>query len=73
MKPSNVLLGAPGSGREKDVHLVDFGIAARLAEPRGESRVGTPLFASAAAHEGLPAYASDDIESFLRSEVNNFE
>ena len=64
LKPSNVLLGASGSGREGTLHLVDFGISTRAGEavPAGEI-YGTPLFASVAAHAGRPTTPMDDIES----------
>lgn len=64
LKPSNVLLGAHGSGREATLHLVDFGISTTPGEatPPGESR-GTPLFASASAHAGRPTLPIDDVES----------
>ena len=68
LKPANVVLGAAGSGREADIHLLDFNLATQIIgghAPQGalEERVGTPLFASIAAHEGRPTSAADDIES----------
>ena len=72
LKPSNLLLGPPGSATESELHLVDFGISTRADEPvapsssRGgsEGTRGTPSFASVAAHEGKrPTRAADDLES----------
>ena len=69
LKPSNVLLGAAGSSDAQRLHLVDFGIATRAGEAQPASGsgisepVGTPLFASAAAHAGRPTRAVDDLES----------
>ena len=68
LKPSNVLLGARGSADEasRTLHLVDFGISTRAGEVLEEPNavpLGTPLFASAAAHAGRVTRPVDDIES----------
>ena len=68
-----MLLGANGEPR-----LIDFGLATRaVAAAAGadggspaapadkEARVGTPLYASIAGHEGRPTRAADDVESLV--------
>ena len=73
VKPANFLLGRPGDAREAMVHLIDFGLASTATSessggapppPRTEP-VGTPLFASVAAHDASPTAPVDDLESLV--------
>jgi len=77
VKPANLLLGASsGSLRQaNEIHLIDFGLASRCgaacepshhndAEP--QQPIGTPSFASLAAHQRRrPMRPVDDIESLV--------
>ena len=76
IKPPNVLLGASSSAAADEMHLIDFGLAttANAAAAAGVpsspkaargSRVGSPLFASVAAHDGNPTRPVDDLESLV--------
>ena len=79
LKPPNVLLGAASSAAADEMHLIDFGLAttANAAAAAGapsspkaargsiDARVGSPLFASVAAHDGLPTRPVDDLESLV--------
>ncbi|KAL1507761.1 hypothetical protein AB1Y20_007371 [Prymnesium parvum] len=70
VKPANVCLGPPSSERAAMVHLIDFGLATptnQEAAPAASSPIGTPLFASIAAHQGRPTRAVDDVESLVYS------
>ena len=77
IKPLNILFGVPGSDRQEDAHLLDFGTATcteGLEDPDGclvpvdetttlTAGGGTPLYASLAQLEGRPTRPVDDIES----------
>ena len=79
LKPPNVLLGAASSAAADEMHLIDFGLAttANAAAAAGapsspkaargsiDARVGSPLFASVAAHDGFPTRPVDDLESLV--------
>ena len=65
VKPNNVLLGAPGSGKAEDVHLIDLGLATRADGPSLGGGRGTPLFASVAGHAGEPMRPVHDVESLV--------
>ena len=63
VKPANVLLGAPGGGRERVLHLVDFGIASPLGDATCSASGGASGGASSAAGGdgtplGTPLFAS---------------
>ena len=71
LKPSNVLLG-----EDDEPRLIDFGLATHVATEDADggsptapvdkgARVGTPLFASIAGHEGRRTRAADDVESLV--------
>ena len=77
LKPGNLLFGCYGTGREDQVHIIDFGGVTRGGEARDDCDVddvlqtgqdftcggGTPLFASLAAMEGRPTRPVDDLVS----------
>jgi len=71
VKPENFLLGAPGSGREKRLFLVDLGLATRWKErgqhvrydQRPDDFRGTVRYASVHAHLGRTTSRRDDLES----------
>lgn len=75
IKPLNILFGPPGSDREADAHLLDFGMATCTGKVEEECTVpadddlylaaggGTPLYASLAQLEGRLTAPVDDIES----------
>lgn len=76
IKPGNILLGAEGTSRERELYLVDFGMATRRhdeldglasdrAVPSAAARVGSHLYASLTAHEGRPTRPVDDMESLV--------
>lgn len=65
VKPANVLLGAPGGARADTVHLIDFGLATGVSNAVGLGERGTPNFASAAAHDGLPTRPVHDVEALV--------
>lgn len=65
VKPDNVLYGASGGPAEGVVHLIDFGLATGVDNAIGLGERGTPLFASAAAHDGLPTRPVHDVESLV--------
>lgn len=65
VKPNNVLLGAAGSGKEGEVHLIDLGLATRVDGPSLGGGRGTPLFASVAAHTGAPMRPVHDVEAMI--------
>lgn len=83
VKPENLLMGAPYSSRKNELYLVDFGFSKQFHDPSQkvclssassqEPRkrfVGTPLFASIAAHEGIELSEKDDLESALYTLVH---
>ena len=65
VKPNNVLLGLEGGENEAAVHLIDFGLATGAENTVGLGERGTPLFASVAAHEGLPTRGVHDVEALV--------
>ena len=73
VKPANLLIGAKGSMEEQQqLHLIDFGLTTRrddTAPPDApgdkSARVGTPMYASIAAHEGRVTRPVDDVEALV--------
>ena len=66
IKPSNLLFGAECSGRENQVHIIDFGgVTQGGALPTRDFTCGggTPLFVSLAGMEGRNTRPVDDVES----------
>eukprot|EP01029_Cantina_marsupialis_P026388 TRINITY_DN708_c0_g1_i1.p1 TRINITY_DN708_c0_g1~~TRINITY_DN708_c0_g1_i1.p1 ORF type:complete len:406 (-),score=92.87 TRINITY_DN708_c0_g1_i1:476-1693(-) len=69
-KPDNFLIGRPGYTNM--VYIIDFGLSKRYRHPRtrehirfvtGKHMVGTPRYASIAAHLGYEQGRKDDLES----------
>ena len=73
LKPGNLAMGLPGSGRERCLILLDFGLSRRLLRPDGRvrrPRRGVPFrgslrYASANAHRQLELGRGDDLWSLL--------
>jgi len=72
LKPANFVVGYPGTINRNTVYLLDFGLAKKWRNHiTGEMRsnvkryhgtVGTPLFASRMAHQGIEQARKDDLE-----------
>jgi len=74
VKPANILLGAGSARQAAEINLIDFGLATRAvgepvvpAESDGSDEpIGTPTFASVAAHERRRAMRpADDLEALV--------
>ncbi|KAK9043833.1 hypothetical protein V6N11_072160 [Hibiscus sabdariffa] len=73
VKPENFLLGQPGTSNEKNLYLVDLGLASRWKEAASARHVdydqkpdvfrGTVRYASVHAHLGRTGSRRDDLES----------
>jgi len=76
VKPENLLLGPPGTPRERRLYLVDLGLAVRWQDSHGlhvrydqalDDFRGTVRYASVHAHLGRTASRRDDLESLAYS------
>lgn len=69
MKPENIMLGLPGSGKENRSFVVDFGCAMRYRgfdAAEGGQANGTPNYISIFAHNGGSKYRQSLVNVFTK-------
>lgn len=71
VKPDNFMLGIKGSDNEDKIYMVDFGVADKYINARGEHKetngtgagCGTPAYMSLSMHAGLAPSRKDDLQA----------
>ena len=64
LKPQNIM-----RDEHQNLYIIDYGLSFLQIVPKGKEKkrgfIGTPRYASLAAHKGLPQRSKDDIESLM--------